>query len=104
MRAAPGARPAAWRWPIAPTSADSETPVQVTLDGATHTARVPLEILSATDRPGERFTLQIAASTVAYQTQRATGAIDFSRIHLVLPTVDPARSGAHYGTPNPAAS
>jgi ABC-2 type transport system ATP-binding protein len=66
------------------------TPIQVTLDGATHTTTVPLEILSATDRPGEHFTLQIAASTVAYQTQRATGAIDFSHIRVVLPTVNPA--------------
>ncbi len=66
------------------------TPIQVTLDGASHATTVALEILSATDRPGEHFTLQIAASTVAYQTQRATGAIDFSHIHVVLPTVNPA--------------
>ncbi|MFZ1997155.1 MAG: hypothetical protein WAU75_23775, partial [Solirubrobacteraceae bacterium] len=80
------------------------TPIQVTLDGATHTTTTPLEILSATDRPGEHLTLQIAASTVAYQTQRATGAIDFSRIHVVLPAVNPVGAGAHYGRSNPAAS
>lgn len=78
------------------------TPIPVRLDGATHTTSLALEILSATDRPGEHFTLQVVASTVAYQTQRATGAIDFSRIHVLLPTVDPARAPRGYGTPNPA--
>jgi ABC-2 type transport system ATP-binding protein len=80
------------------------TPIPVTLDGATHTMTIPLEILSATDRPGEHFTVQIAASTVAYQTQRATGAVDFSRIHVVLPSVNPAGKGPHYAKPNPAAA
>jgi ABC-2 type transport system ATP-binding protein len=80
------------------------TPIQVTLDGATHSTTVPLEILSATDRPGEHFTVQVVASTVAYQAQRATGAIDFSKIHVVLPTVDPAGPGPHYPAPDPAAS
>jgi ABC-2 type transport system ATP-binding protein len=80
------------------------TPIPVTLDGATHTTTLPLEILSATDRPGEHFTVQVVASTVAYQTQRATGAIDFSRIHVALPSVNPAAAGAHYRRPNPAAS
>lgn len=78
------------------------TPIPVRLDGASHTTSVPLEIVSATDRPGERFTVQVVAATVAYQTQRATGAIDFSRIHAVLPTVDPTRTPPGYGTPNPA--
>ncbi len=65
------------------------TPIPVTLDGSTHTLALPLEILSATDHPGEHFTVQVAASTVAYQAQRATGAIDFTRVHVVLPTVKP---------------
>lgn len=65
------------------------TPIPVTLDGATHTLTLPLEILSATDHPGEHFTVQVAASTVAYQAQRATGAIDLTRVHVVLPTVKP---------------
>jgi hypothetical protein len=41
---------------------------------------------------------------VAYQTQGATGAISFSKIHVVLPTVNPAGPGPHYPEPNPAAS
>jgi ABC-2 type transport system ATP-binding protein len=74
------------------------TPIPITLDGASHSISEPLEILSATDRPHERFTLQIAAGTVAYETQRATGAVQFSRIHIVLPTVDPgAKRPANHG-------
>jgi hypothetical protein len=58
----------------------------------------------SSDRPGEHFTVQVVASTVAYQTQGATGAISFSKIHVVLPTVNPAGPGPHYPEPNPAAS
>ena len=65
------------------------TPVPVTLDGATHTFSEPLEILAAADHPGESFTLQLTASTVAYQTQRATGVVHFSRIAITIPTVRP---------------
>jgi ABC-2 type transport system ATP-binding protein len=79
------------------------TPFPITLDGASHTISEPLEILSATDRPGEQFTLQIAASTVAYETQRATGAVQFTKIHIVLPTVEPGAKPPGYGVPNPAA-
>jgi ABC-2 type transport system ATP-binding protein len=62
------------------------TPVPVSLDGATHTFSEPLEMLAAADRPGETFTLQLTASTVAYQTQRATGVVHFSRISITIPT------------------
>ena len=77
------------------------TPIQVTLDGATHTVSVPLEVLSATDRPGERFTLQMVASTTAYNPQRAVGEITFSQIHIELPTVDPAATPPGYGSVAP---
>jgi len=63
------------------------TPVPITLDGATHTLTVRLEILSATDRPGEHFTLQLTPSTVAYVTQSALGSVTFSAIRVVLPLV-----------------
>jgi ABC-2 type transport system ATP-binding protein len=65
------------------------TPVPVKLDGATHTLTEPLEVLAATDDPSEHFTLQLAASTVAYATQRAVGAVDFSKVKISLPLVDP---------------
>ncbi len=63
------------------------TPIPVRLNGASHTITEPLEIVAATDRPGEHFTVQIAATTVAYQTQRNTGAVRFSKIRVALPTV-----------------
>ncbi len=69
------------------------TPVPVSLDGATHTFSEPLEVLAAADHPGETFTLQLTASTVAYQTQRATGVVHFSRIAIAIPTV---RQGARH--------
>src|SRR5207302_1178540 len=58
------------------------TPIPVTLDGATHTLTQPLEILSATQARGQNFTLQLTASTVAYETQRATGTVTFSKIQI----------------------
>ncbi len=80
------------------------TPIPITLDGAVHTVTKSLEIIAATDKPHEEFTLQIAASTVAYETQRATGAVDLSRVHIVLPTVDPSATAPGHGAPNPAAA
>jgi ABC-2 type transport system ATP-binding protein len=79
------------------------TPVPIKLDGARHTLTESLELLSATDRPGETFTLQLAASTVAYQAQRATGAVRFANIHIELPTVDPSARPPGYPLANPAA-
>jgi ABC-2 type transport system ATP-binding protein len=79
------------------------TPIPVTLNGSSHAITLPLEILSATDHPGEHFTLQLVASTVAYQSQRATGAIDFTHIRVVLPTVNPAAKPPLHGKPGPAA-
>jgi ABC-2 type transport system ATP-binding protein len=73
------------------------TPVPITLDGASHTLTEPLEILSATQAPGQTFTLQLTAATVAYETQRATGAITFSKIGIELPTVDPSAKPLGYG-------
>jgi ABC-2 type transport system ATP-binding protein len=65
------------------------TPIPIRLDGATRTVSEPLEILAATDRPGEHFTLQLTASTVAYQAQRAVGAVQFSKVKVSLPLVNP---------------
>jgi len=77
------------------------TPIPITLDGNSHTITEPLEILSATDRPGEHFTLQLTASTTAYQTQHAVGTVTFSNIHVVLPTVNPKAAPAGYGSVAP---
>jgi ABC-2 type transport system ATP-binding protein len=73
------------------------TPIPITLDGASHTLTQPLEALSATQAPGETFTLQLTASTVAYQNQRAAGTVNFSKIRIELPTVDPGARPPGYG-------
>jgi ABC-2 type transport system ATP-binding protein len=77
------------------------TPIPITLDGKSHAITEPLEILSATDRPGQHFTLQLTASTTAYQTQHAVGTVTFSNIHVVLPTVNPAVTPTGYGSVAP---
>src|SRR4029077_6921421 len=38
------------------------TPIPVTLDGETHTAKIPLEMVAHTLAPGETVTLQLVAS------------------------------------------
>jgi ABC-2 type transport system ATP-binding protein len=63
------------------------TPIPVTLDGRRHTIELPLEIVAAADARGEHFTLQITPSTVAYQAQRATGTIHFTKIDLTIPVL-----------------
>jgi ABC-2 type transport system ATP-binding protein len=70
------------------------TPIPVTLDARPHTITAPLEIVSATAKPGETFTLQLVASSTAYDIQRSGGAVHFSRIHVELPTADLAASHA----------
>ena len=81
------------------------TPIPVTLDGAQHSVTRPLEVVSATTKPGESLTLQIVASTTAYDLQRPGGAVTLSNVHVELPTVDPAKVDAGGGAPpSPAAS
>lgn len=64
-------------------------PIPVTLDGKRHTIRRPLEALAARAGPGSNFRLQIAPATTVYASQRTTGLIDFSRVAVRLPIVDP---------------
>jgi len=67
------------------------TPIDVTLDGATHTTSVPLEIVAFTGLPRARVELQLVATTVAYAQPRLGGAIDFTRIRLTLPVASAIR-------------
>ena len=62
------------------------TPFAVTLDGKIHTTTVPLEMVVFAGRPGAHLDLQLVASTVAYAQPRLGGSVDFSGIHLSLPT------------------
>ncbi len=62
------------------------TPVQVTLDGRPHSTTVPLEMVVFAGRPGAGVELQLVASTVAYAPPQFGGSVDFTAIHLSLPT------------------
>jgi ABC-2 type transport system ATP-binding protein len=64
------------------------TPIPVTLDGETHTANIPLEMVAHTLAPGETVTLQIVASATTYQALRGSGELNVSSIKLTLPTAD----------------
>ena len=64
------------------------TPIAVTLDGATHTVEVPLEMIAFTAHSGSSITLQIVATTVAYAQPRLGGRVDFQSIAIDLPVVD----------------
>jgi ABC-2 type transport system ATP-binding protein len=65
------------------------TPIPLVLDGRPHTVSRPLELVSASLRPSNTFTLQIVASTTAYAQSGSfnTGSVDFSAISASLPTV-----------------
>lgn len=62
------------------------TPVEVTLDGGTHTAEVDLEIVAQLLEPGATLRLQLVATTVAYAVPQLGGSIDFESIEISLPT------------------
>ncbi len=61
------------------------TPIEITLDGATHQLSVPLEAVAFTGRAGARVTLQLVATTVAYAQPRLGGTVTFEKIDLTLP-------------------
>jgi ABC-2 type transport system ATP-binding protein len=66
------------------------TPVPVTLDGQSHTVKVPLEMVAHTLQPGESVTLQLAASAFPYETITSLGQLNVSSMSLSLPTADAA--------------
>ena len=66
------------------------TPIPVTLDGATHTVKIPLEMVAHTLAPRETVTLQLVASAVEYQALWSSGELNVSSIRLTLPTADAA--------------
>lgn len=61
------------------------TPVPVTLDGAVHTASLPLEIVAYTAAPTSDVELQLVATSVSYEVPRMGGWVHFASIHLTLP-------------------
>lgn len=65
------------------------TPIPVRLDGRTRTVRRRLEPVAHTLRRGERVTLQLVATTVAYSEPRLGGRVRFERAQVRLPLVRP---------------
>jgi ABC-2 type transport system ATP-binding protein len=68
------------------------TPIQVVLDGQTHTLTVPLEMVAFSATPSSHLELQLVATTVAYAQPRLGGSVDFTQVHLSLPvasTIEP---------------
>ncbi len=63
------------------------TPIPVTLDGATHTTRLPMEIVAYTADATSKVELQLVATTVSYAQPRPGGSVTFSAIKLSLPSV-----------------
>jgi ABC-2 type transport system ATP-binding protein len=61
------------------------TPIDVTLDGGTHTVSVPLEMVAYTGEPHAVIELQLVATTVAYSQPQLGGSVDFTHIHVSLP-------------------
>ena len=64
------------------------TPVEVTLDGEEHIAKVPLEMIAHTLLPGQTVTLQIVASAVTYQPLWTSGKLTIKEMKLTMPTAD----------------
>jgi ABC-2 type transport system ATP-binding protein len=62
------------------------TPIEVTLDGQTHSVTVPLEMVAFAATAGQHLTLQLVATTVAYAPPRLGGSVTFDQIDLSLPT------------------
>jgi hypothetical protein len=74
------------------------------LDGKQHTVTRKLEEISSIARPGSGFTLQIVPGSTVYDVQRTAGAVDFSKLRIELPAVDPTKTPPGYGSAPPRAS
>ncbi len=61
------------------------TPIDVTLDGRTHTATVPMEMVVFAGRSHASVELQLVATTVAFAQPRLGGSVDFTHIGISLP-------------------
>jgi ABC-2 type transport system ATP-binding protein len=64
------------------------TPIEVTLDGETHTAEVELEVIAQYLEAGKTMTLQLVATTVSYGVPRLGGSISFEKIEVEVPTTE----------------
>ena len=71
------------------------TPVPLTLDGAKHSLRIPIEGIALTVSPGDRYALQLTDGSNVYFPQRQAGQVTFDRIALSIPTVSAAAAKAN---------
>ncbi len=63
------------------------TPIDVTLDGATHRTTVSLETVVFSAAAGDMVTLQLTSSALGYAQPRLGGDVKLSSVDLSLPTV-----------------
>ena len=63
------------------------TPIEVTLDGETHTTEVDMEIVAQHLAHGESVTLQLVSYSGAYLVPRLGGEITFESVEVSLPVV-----------------
>jgi ABC-2 type transport system ATP-binding protein len=63
------------------------TPLPVTLDGATHSLSLPLEMVAATAKRSSRFALQLVAQSKIYDAHPQGGSVTFSKVNVTLPGV-----------------
>ena len=76
------------------SSAIGSTPIEVVLDGESHTATVPLEMVAHFMVAGTSLTLQLVATTVAYGVPRLGGSVTFDAIDIALPVMKSATANA----------
>jgi ABC-2 type transport system ATP-binding protein len=74
------------------------TPIPVTLDGTAHTATFDLEIIAQQLKAGDKLTLQITPTTVAYRQPQLGGKITFSNIQVRVPLVTTLTDAAGAGS------
>jgi ABC-2 type transport system ATP-binding protein len=65
------------------------TPIDLTLDGKTHTTHARMEVVTQWMAARHSTTLQLVATTVAYAAPRLGGSVSFERITIALPTTRP---------------
>jgi ABC-2 type transport system ATP-binding protein len=63
------------------------TPIPVTLDGASHSVKLPLEIVVATATHRSDFALQLVAQSALYNAHPQGGTVAFSNVKVSLPVV-----------------
>lgn len=65
------------------------SPVPVTLDGGTHTVKVPLDYVAYNMAPDDELILQLTSSSITYENFTAYGVVTISDVKVSLPTVAP---------------